>query len=520
MLTMRDTISTDGRRFGLVFLLIVLTGVCASVLMYWITGQGPGVTPDSIDYIEAARSLLAGNGFYIQGKAMTHYPPGYPLLLGGVGLLHHGDVLVAARFLTALFFGVNLVLFGLAVQACTGSLTATGCAILLFLSSAPIILVHSMAWSESLFIMFSMAAFLLLAHHIVRPRLYLLVLASLMAGFAAVTRYAGVVLFPTIVLALLLLGNRSIKHKMRDMIAFAGIALAPLALWLLRNVMIAQSSTNREFAFHPFNLDHTKNLISTMYDFALSISIPGWTKAIYVGVTAALFLLGVALLHRKMYIKQNATSIGIVLPAVCIIFSLIYLVFLVISISFFDAETPLNHRILLPALLALTVAGISLAWSLSKAFTQQRIWYGFVLIVFFSVSINVNHAIANAVDIHNNGSGYTSRYWKHSETIAYLSDVRDVRKIYSNGPDVIRFLTGKEAVAIPAKVSPFTRRLNEDYEEQLNQMVRECREGKALIAYLNGVTWRWYLPSIEEIESTGNLPVLSRIQDGAIYGTH
>jgi hypothetical protein len=81
-------------------------------------------------------------------------------------------------------------------------------------------------------------------------------------------------------------------------------------------------------------------------------------------------------------------------------------------------------------------------------------------------------------------------------------------------------LTGKEAVAIAAKVSPFTRRLNEDYEEQLNQMVRECREGKALIAYLNGVTWRWYLPSIEEIESTGNLPVLSRIQDGAIYGTH
>jgi len=220
-----------------------------------------------------------------------------------------------------------------------------------------------------------------------------------------------------------------------------------------------------------------------------------------------------------MYIKQNATSICIVLPSLYILYFLIYLAFLVISISCFDASTPIDYRILLPIFLALTVVGISLAWSLSEALAQKCIWYGFVLIVLFSVSINANHAILSAAYIHNNGSWYTSRYWQHSEIISYLSDFGDVRKLYSNGPDVIRFLTGKEAVMIPRKVSADTRLLKEGYDQQLNQVVRECREGKALIVYFNTITWRPSLPSVEEVESTGNVPVLRRMQDGVIYGT-
>jgi hypothetical protein len=283
--------------------------------------------------------------------------------------------------------------------------------------------------------------------------------------------------------------------------------------------LIAQSTTNREFAFHPVGLHHVKTLIITMYDFILPISISPWIKAIHFGVAVALFLLGFAIIYRKTYSKQNATSMGIVLPALCVIFSVIYIVFLVISISFFDAHTPLDDRILLPAILALTIAGITLVWSLSEALTRRWIWHGFVVLALFSVSINAIPAIARSVDIHKNGSGYTSRYWNQSEIIAYLADFPDVRTIYSNGPDVIDFLTGKKAVMIPAKVSAGTRKVNEDYEEKLNQMISECREGKALIVYFKGITWRWYLPSIEEVESTGNVPVLSRMQDGVICGT-
>ena len=70
-----------------------------------------------------------------------------------------------------------------------------------------------------------------------------------------------------------------------------------------------------------------------------------------------------------------------------------------------------------------------------------------------------------------------------------------------------------------SKIFPYTGKLNEDYEEQVSQMFRECREGKALIAYLHGITWQPNLPSAEEIEFEADLPVLRRLQDGVVYGT-
>jgi len=83
---------------------------------------------------------------------------------------------------------------------------------------------------------------------------------------------------------------------------------------------------------------------------------------------------------------------------------------------------------------------------------------------------------------------------------------------------VIGFLTGKKTVMIPREVSTGTREVNEDYEDRMIKRISECREEKALVVYFIEITGRWYLPSIEEVEST-SIPVLSRMQDGVIYGT-
>ncbi|MFC1671503.1 hypothetical protein ACFL01_00055 [Planctomycetota bacterium] len=81
-----------------------------------------------------------------------------------------------------------------------------------------------------------------------------------------------------------------------------------------------------------------------------------------------------------------------------------------------------------------------------------------------------------------------------------------------------RELKYKESVMSPAKISGGTGKENEDYQEQLNQMIRECKEGNALIAHLDLSTWRWYLPSKEEIESMDSTPVLRRFCDGVNMG--
>lgn len=326
------------------------------------------------------------------------------------------------------------------------------------------------------------------------------------------------ILFPTVALALFVLSNQSFKHKIRDIFLFSGIACLPLVPWLIRNMLIAQSATHRQFAYHLINVSHVGSLIIQMHDFVLPISISPWTKALHVGVAATLFALALRLLHRKMGTKQSASSIGIVLPSILVSYSVLYVTFLFLTISFFDAHTSVDYRLLLPVFLALIIAVTSVAKALSEVWPQKCVWYGYVFLVILAASINAVPTISEAVDIHLNGSGYTARYWRDSESMAYLVRAPETMKIYSNGADAIRFLTRKKANMIPKKVFGNTLKENGDYQRQISQVVRECEEGNALLVYLDQFTWRWNLPSKEEIESLFSISLAVEMEDGVIYG--
>ncbi|OQY92763.1 MAG: hypothetical protein B6D39_04150 [Anaerolineae bacterium UTCFX2] len=59
---------------------------------------------------------------------------------------------------------------------------------------------------------------------------------------------------------------------------------------------------------------------------------------------------------------------------------------------------------------------------------------------------------------------------------------------------------------------------NEDFDKDFHAICKNVIENKALLVYLNNITWRWYLPSQTEIETTCNLPVLENLEDGTVYG--
>jgi len=92
-----------------------------------------------------------------------------------------------------------------------------------------------------------------------------------------------------------------------------------------------------------------------------------------------------------------------------------------------------------------------------------------------------------AIDMHTNGIGYNSRQWNKSTTLSQLKSFGQAVIIYSNGADVIRFKTGRDAVMIPGHTFVTTRNHNENYQDQLKAMCEECTEGKAVVVYLNGI---------------------------------
>jgi hypothetical protein len=95
----------------------------------------------------------------------------------------------------------------------------------------------------------------------------------------------------------------------------------------------------------------------------------------------------------------------------------------------------------------------------------------------------------------------------------------EARTTYSNGIDAIYFLTRKEALRIPPKIDRISGKNNPEFERDLNAMRNDLTQNRAVVLYLDKITWRWYLPSKDELENVYKLPILARLKDGVIYGT-
>jgi|SRR6266850_4898217 len=108
--------------------------------------------------------------------------------------------------------------------------------------------------------------------------------------------------------------------------------------------------------------------------------------------------------------------------------------------------------------------------------------------------------------------------WTGSESIACLRTLSPERTTYSNGIDAIYFLTKRETQRIPARFDPTGAKTNVDFEREINAMRNDVTQNRAVVVYLDKITWRWYLPSRDQLENVYKLPVLVRFEDGVVYG--
>ncbi len=189
----------------------VVVAVAALVIGAVVGTRTPGFTTDSESYLDVARSVVAGHGL-VQHVAdfwrprlpdpLGLWPPLYPLLVAALARLG-APLEGAARFVS----GVAFPLFALAFLALAGELLGAGAAALavtlIAIATLAVAFAAGMAWSEMPYLALATAALLLLArveaaNRATRdgppPRLVLL--AGLLAGLAALTRYIGVVLIP------------------------------------------------------------------------------------------------------------------------------------------------------------------------------------------------------------------------------------------------------------------------------------------------------------------------------------
>jgi hypothetical protein len=512
----RMEMSRTSKIIYIALLLFVTFGFFSTYFMYRVIPNGPGVSDDSVSYFENARSLITGNGF----TPTAHFPPAYPMLLAIVGIFQQGDLLQASRLVSAVFFGLNATLIGIIVFISTQrSILATTMIIFAFLSNARVIFIHSMAWSEGPFISFSLIAFILLSTYIFHPKFLILLGLSINIGIAMATRYAGLTLLPPTVIVLLLLGDRPIKRKVKDTFFVIVMASIPLLAWLIRNLITAATLTNRQVVIHLFGLKHTYQLLEVISDFIILLDLSVRSKALLVLFGAILFLFFIALLNRKNYNWPNLKTYCGIISIIFILFFMTYITFIVISISLLDANITPSPRILFPALIAILIVIFSFARSLSGMLNKPILWHGFLLVMFILSFINSINAFVTSKNIYENGSGYNSREWKNSLTLNSLEFYDNNLFIYSNGPEVIRFQTNKNASTLPLITDPRTLIKNSHFNNQMEEICNEVQNGQAILVYLDELkTMRPYFPNPKVLEAKCNMTILNQLEDGIIYG--
>lgn len=486
---------------------VVGLSVVGAAAVLVTTRSGIGTSVDSVAYIQAARSLANGSG----AVSLVQHAPLYSFLLAAGGWLGI-DPMTGARWLNAATFGLNIFLVAWLIRHCVTHLPwlqVAGAALTLVLS--PMLVVHVTALSEPVFLLCTLAGLGSLSRYLDRPAFGLVVPAGLM-GLALLARYAGIAGVLTGVAALVLLGTRPWGARLRDAMLFGAVAVVPMAAWVVRNMLVASAATGRELAFHPVGRAHAWQALYTASGWLL---IPQ-TAPDFVRFTVWLPLgLLVAIVGIRSFRSAQAVP---TLVKVLALFVITYAAFLAASISFLDANTPLDDRILLPVLAVSVVLSAYVLDSLWPAVRRvpALAYAGTVLLMVLIAGHGVMAAEMAAAG-YEDGWGFTSRAWRESRTLSALDDLDPRAPLFSNAPEIIYLHSGRSVQALPRMRFLMSQQTNREFGTQLDAVARDVRSKCGAVVYLRNLAQK-AMATETEIGSRLSLDVLQDRDDGVIWG--
>jgi len=499
------------------------------------TKWGPGLSPDSVKYVCAARNIVAGNGASVYSDEaelvpLPYHPPFYPTALAAFAWTGC-DAVAAARGLAAALFAANIFLAGFLVFKLVGRgwlAVLASCAVL---SSPAVVHVHLFAWTEPLAIFLGMAGMALLVSYARGRDGALLVAGSLAVGLAVITRYDAAALVAAGTAALILTGRIGGKRAARALAVLLALSALPVALWLAAKYVRVGTWDARPWAFHPVSWTHVKGGVVTALAYAVPPAMPALARAFVVAAAC-----GVVVIVYLWLVKSRAGASGnavrrprpdyaaarkrllsaAVLPAAYIAS---YVGVYLITITLLDACVQMSSRTLLPVFFA----GLFLAallvdhwWRYARHVSAARAIVVAVGVAWLAAQVVAVAPLAREAYRGGDVLEFNGERWRDSDLVAEVGRLTPGTTIYSNGPDVIYLYTGRRARLIPRAYVAASRLPNETYRYDVARMVQAFQDNAAL-AYFDSITWRWYLPTQEELVGVLPLEEASTKADGTIY---
>lgn len=467
-------------------------------MVLYCTRWGAALSDDSYYYISSARNLLAGRGFDL----VSNFPPMLPLVLSFFGLFKL-DPLITIRWLNACLFAVNIYLLARVVYSLSRSYVFSMLAGLLILISSTLIMVHSWAMSEALYITFTLAGILAYTTWHKKGTWQCPLYCGLFFGLAAATRYIGISLLLAGGIVFIFEARKNNRFRIHNFILFSIAGVIPLLLWMIRNELVTGQPTNRVFSWHLMTGSIWVNMLNTVLLWFVPGRFVHGKELYWLGfiILAIISWSGIIIFRQRsrkaVPTKEDSQRESIVLIILCMIS---YLVILILSRSFFDVLIPMDERLLSPILM---LGLILLVWALAGQYKCKRwIEFGFLAIVcLLLVFTNLIRSAQLVQSYHESGRGYASARDHVSETYAYLRNRPDT-PVYSNAFAAIYFWTGRVTEPLPPS-------------SQIPEMKADMEETGAYLVIFDSIPVELYGTTQEEL--TKGLVTQIQLSEATIY---
>ncbi len=501
--------------------LILMISIGGMWLLRKATPFGMGINTDSVYYVNGARNLLAGNGFYRNSgedvlKPITHFPPLFAYVLSLVGLTGM-DPLRGGRLIIILLYGVNSLLFAWLVWKLTSCrwLAAAGA----FLMSFSSVNLSQSAWlmSEPLYLSLLLMSILAAREYFKGLKIWPLLLIGLLSGLMYLTRYVGLSMAVTwlVVIILFIPGwRRKALHVGLFLLTWLPFGLGIM----MRNYALTNSTNNRNLIIHWAPFERVAAGIRNVWGWLLPTGVQTvydsleWVFIALFGIffiSALSFLIFTCLrvMRGKEAIQRRGLHLMLGLHVV------IYLSAIYLTMNFFDATTIFDNRMLLPVYvvaLMVLLAGVGTLWGRGHQMSHRVIVIGSLLVM----GLALVNAIRTSETIGRDGLGFIDIFRRTSKTMEYIRD-HDMVLFYTNHPPTVYIQTGKSGYMVPSPVDTLTLQARTSYERDLAEMKAkiDAQDGYLVFFYEPGYeTDPWYL------DLTSGLVPLENLPDAIIWG--
>jgi len=306
-----------------------------------------------------------------------------------------------------------------------------------------------------------------------------------------------------------------LRERVKRCVLIGGVALLPLIVWVIRNMLVAGSSTGRSFAFHFIGLVEARTFVNSLMLLITPYALPGLVKLLLLTMAAILvvYSLWMGLRGQTSPANRYIRFFSAVMVAT-------YVIFIAVYNSFAYPLVDLEPRVALPVYVFGMILVFSFAEWESANVKRRTLFWGVALSSFVLFIFNLRPAVNWVPYRHREGEGFTNRAWKDSDTVKFLKTLPSQTVVHSNAADACYLFTKREVSRLPAKYDSTSGRDNTDFGAQMEVLRDDLNNNHALIIYFDQLTWRWYLPTRNELEETYKLPVLMRLADGVVFGVN